>query len=262
MSAWLPVALAGLAGAVAAERSTTGAQRLASFAVMRRPSAAASDAVWVLPVLVAFTSGLVAAGLFAVAIAAVRHAAGARRRAVALDRERARLLDALSLLGADLRAGRLPADALAAAAAVACGRSAVALEAAAATARLGGDVALALDAPGCALPQVLRGLAACWQVSHDVGTGLASAVERLEEGVRAAEAQRRAVSAELAGPRATAQLLAVLPVAGIGLAAALGAHPARFLLHTPLGIGCLLAALLLDAGGVQWTRRLTAGAVP
>jgi tight adherence protein B len=78
--------------------------------------------------------------------------------------------------------------------------------------------------------------------------------------MRAAEAQRRAIEAELAGPRASAQLLAVLPLVGVGFAAALGAHPVHVLLHTPVGVGCLLAGLLLDATGVLWTRRLVSAA--
>ncbi|MBK5305511.1 MAG: type II secretion system F family protein [Frankiaceae bacterium] len=262
MTAWVPVLLAGAAAAVTAARSTTGTVRLAALSALRYPVARPSGLVWLLPLAAALLSGLAAAAIAAGAVVALRRALDLRRHAAARDRERARALDALALLGADLRAGRTPADALAAAASVACGPSAGALAAAAATARLGGDVPGALDAPSSAVPTVLRGLAACWQVCHEAGTGLAAAVERLEDGLRAAEAQRRAVAAELAGPRATAQLLAVLPVVGIVLAAALGARPAHFLLHTPLGLGCLVTGLLLDGAGVLWTQRLATGAMP
>jgi tight adherence protein B len=97
-------------------------------------------------------------------------------------------------------------------------------------------------------------------VCSSAGSGLAAGIDRLQEGLRAAESQRRAVDAELAGPRATAGLLAVLPVAGLGLAAALGAHPVQVLLHTRFGLYCLLLGLGLDAAGVMWTRRLVASA--
>jgi tight adherence protein B len=245
-----------------AARTGPGAVRLAALAKPTRPAPVRSAAIWLLLPLAGLAWGPAVAVLSVAAALSIRWAAATRQRAGQIARERARALDALSLLGADLRAGRAPADALAAAASVACGASGRALAAAASTARLGGDVAGALEVHGSGVPTVLAGLGACWQLCHEVGSGLAAAVERLEEGLRAAEAQRRAITAELAGPRATAQLLAVLPVAGIGLAAALGTHPLQFLLHTPLGLGCLVVGLLLDVGGVLWTRRLIAGALP
>ncbi|MCW2715985.1 MAG: hypothetical protein JWN88_3032 [Frankiales bacterium] len=111
-----------------------------------------------------------------------------------------------------------------------------------------------------AVPELLRALAACWTVCSSSGSGLATAVERLEEGLRAEQARRRAVDAELAGPRATAALLAVLPLAGMVLATGLGADPVAMLLHTPLGLVCLSGGLLLDALGLWWTARLVARA--
>ena len=184
-----------------------------------------------------------------------RAAAAARRE------ERARAVEACSVLAGELRAGRAPADALDAAAQLATGPSAVALQAAAGAVRLGGDPAPSLRAtPGSAVPEVLRALAACWTVCAGSGAGLATAVERLEEGLRADQAQRRAVDAELAGPRATAGLLAVLPAGGLLLAAGLGADPLAVLLATPVGLLCLVVGLGLDAVGVWWTGRLVASA--
>jgi len=111
-----------------------------------------------------------------------------------------------------------------------------------------------------AVPEVLRALAACWTVCAGSGSGLAAAVERLEQGLRAEQTQRLAVQAELAGPRATAGMLAVLPVAGLVLAAGLGADPLQVLLHTPLGQTCLVLGLALDTLGLLWTARLAARA--
>lgn len=232
MSSWLPASLVAGAVVVLWAVPGVGGQRLA---MLRPPTA---RAVRTPPLL--------------------------RRRRVVADRraERSKALDALALLASDLRAGRSPTDAFAVAGSVATGSCGQALAAASSAAALGGDVAGALIVEGSAVPEVLRGLAACWTVCSQAGSGLAAGVERLEEGLRAAEAQRRAVEAELAGPRATAGLLAVLPIAGLGLAAALGADPLHVLLQTPLGVLCLIAGLTLDALGLLWTRRLVARVAP
>jgi tight adherence protein B len=193
--------------------------------------------------------------------AALTRSRRARTAAAARREERARAVEACVALAGELRAGRSPADALAAAAELATGPCASALRAAGGAVRLGGDpVASLRPPPGCAVPEVLRALAACWTVCAGSGSGLASAVERLEDGLRAEQAQRRAVDAELAGPRATAGLLAVLPVGGLLLAAGLGADPLEVLLTTPLGLLCLTVGLALDGLGVWWTGRLVASA--
>lgn len=217
--------------------------------------------------LVLLVVGLVPAVLAAAAAVAGRRWQTGRQRAAARERERARAVEACAALAAELRSGRAPDQALMVAAELACGPSARSLAAAAAAARLGGDVAAALrpeppvpGSTGTAVPEVLRALSACWTVCANTGSGLASAVERLEQGLRAQAAQRRAVQAELAGPRATAGLLAVLPLAGLVLAAGLGADPLRVLLHTPLGLVCLVTGLGLDLLGVLWVGRLVARA--
>lgn len=257
-----PVLLAAAAAAVLTAVPAPGSQRLAALGSRGARSVALSPSL-LAPLPVLLLAGPMAAVLVAGGLVLAQRAAADRRRSAASSRERATALDALSLLGAELRSGRSPAQALAGATSVAAGPTGGALRAAAASARLGGDVAAALsvECANSAVPEVLRGLAACWEVCSATGSGLATGVERLEEGLRAAEAQRRAVAAELAGPRATASLLAVLPVAGVGLAAALGADPLHVLLHTAVGEGCLLGGLLLDAAGLLWTRRLVAGAV-
>ena len=217
---------------------------------------------WGLGALPGLVAGPVVAVLGVVAALLLRSSLAARRQARADAEERRRALEAMAVLSADLRTGRSPAEALAAAAEAACGGTATALASAAAAARVAGDVPGALVAADCVVPEILRALAACWSVTAVSGSGLAAGVERLEEGLRAAAVQRRAVESELAGPRATAALLAVLPVAGVLLATALGADPVHVLLHTPVGLVCLLAGLGLDVLGLAWTRRLVARAVP
>ncbi|MFD0777121.1 type II secretion system F family protein, partial [Streptomonospora algeriensis] len=99
-------------------------------------------------------------------------------------------------------------------------------------------------------------LAACWSVVADTGAGLADIVDRLSASLASAEALRRELGAQIAGPRATAVLLSVLPVLGLGMATALGGSPLAFLFTTPAGLVCLAAGLVLDAAGLFWTHRM------
>jgi len=197
-----------------------------------------------------------------VGLLGVWRAVQVRRARAAREQERRQAGEACAVLAGELRAGRPAALALGAAAEVATGAVRRALRAAASSAGLGGDVPAALLAqgPGSAAPELLAGLAACWQVCAGTGSGLAMAVDRLEDGLRAERDQRRAVEAELAGPRATAGLLALLPLAGFGLAAALGARPVHVLLHTTIGLACSVLGIALDVLGVWWTGRLVATA--
>lgn len=222
-----------------------------------------------LHLLAAGLAGLLLGGAALAVAAALVAAAGSsalRRRAgaAAARLERAGAVEACAVLAAELRAGRPAAAALEHAGGTAAGPFRARLLAAAAAARFGADpgAALRTAAPGppTCVPEVASALAACWQVCSATGNGLAAAVERLEEGLRAADLGRAEVDAELAGPRATAALLAGLPVAGVALGAALGAHPVAVLLHTPVGAGCLVLGVLLDLAGLAWTRR-TAAAV-
>lgn len=207
-------------------------------------------------------AGLGLAVLTLVVAAALPRVHRARRRARDRTEEREHAVQACAALAAELRAGRPAGEALERAAEVARGPARGALSGAAAAARWGGDVpgALSAGAAASAVPEVLRGLGACWLVCTGAGSGLASAVERLADGLRARRAQERAVEAALAGARASAVLLSVLPLGGVALAAGLGAHPAHVLLHTPLGIGCLVTGVGLDALGLWWTGRLVSRA--
>jgi hypothetical protein len=90
-------------------------------------------------------------------------------------------------------------------------------------------------------------------------TASASVVEVLAGLVGAAEQSaklRREVAAQLAGPRGTVRVLAVLPAVGVGMGLLMGADPIGFLLGTPWGLGCLIIAIALEAAGIVWMRRL------
>jgi tight adherence protein B len=192
---------------------------------------------------------------------AVRRALEARRRQHA-DRVRAAVPELCSAMAAELRAGRSPALALAAATETATPALVDVCTPAVSVAALGGDVPAALRsaaaAPGAGgLAQV----AACWAVSGEVGAGLAAGLQRLGAGLRASVHLRTQVDAQLAGARATGRLLAVLPLLGLAFGAAIGAAPGQFLLHTPAGVGCLWIAVLLDIAGLAWMDRIASRVV-
>ncbi|MFD7442005.1 type II secretion system F family protein [Streptomyces sp. NPDC059909] len=194
------------------------------------------------------------AGVIAVPLVGRRLRAGERRRA---QERRADAVVALcGGIAGELRAGRQPGQAL-----LTAGRATGALggaEAAVlAAARFGGDVPAELRRaarePGA---EGLAGLAACWRVSVDGGAGLASGLDRLEAALRAERDQREGLRAQLAGAWSTVVVLALLPVVGLGLGSALGAGPLRVLLHTPIGVGCLVVGVLLEAAGLCWAARI------
>lgn len=167
---------------------------------------------------------------------------------------RGRVIEACTVLAADLRAGRTPRDALEGAASV-CSE----LRTAAAAARMGGDVSgtleLAAASPGCG---GLRALAAAWRVSDRSGAALAGIAERLALSLRTEEAVRRQVAAGLGGARATARLLAGLPLVATFLGYSVGAAPLTFLTGTPVGWGCLFVGLGLGVLGLLWVERMAA----
>ena len=85
-------------------------------------------------------------------------------------------------------------------------------------------------------------IAACWEVSGRSGAGLASVLDRVGTALREDEEAHAEVSAALGSPRATAKLLAGLPVVGLALGSAMGVDPVSFLLTAPLGNCCLVVA--------------------
>ncbi|MER5635154.1 type II secretion protein F [Streptomyces nitrosporeus] len=181
-----------------------------------------------------------------------------RRRTMRRDREQAAhaVTDLCGAIAGELRAGREPGQAL-----LTAERSEGALGAAEpavlAAARFGGDVPDALR-KAAVVPgrEGLSGMAACWQVAVDGGAGLAMGLARLERALRAESRAREELRAHLAGAWSTVVVLALLPVAGLGLGAAMGADPLGVLLHSPEGLACLLVGSLLEAVGLFWAARI------
>ncbi|GGO05121.1 hypothetical protein GCM10011576_07300 [Micromonospora parathelypteridis] len=147
------------------------------------------------------------------------------------ERNRRRGLDELCGLAADLRAG-LPVQ--------------HALEAAA-VGRDGSD-------------RLRRLTSAAVRLADRTGAPLAELVERIEADARATDRGQAAAAAQAAGARATAWLLAALPVGGIGLGYGIGVDPVAVLLHSTVGGACAVVAVALQVVGLLWAERL--GATP
>lgn len=176
-----------------------------------------------------------------------RRSAGTARRAAGVE--------LLVAFAAELRAGQPPRAGLERASGSAA-RSVCPL--ALGAARLGGDVPAALrrDAVDQGLP-VLRLLAALWTVGEGSGAGLAESVDRLAACEASNENVRRELASELAGPKATAKVLAALPIVGLVMGAGLGGDPIGWLLTPPIGPLVLAAGIALECTGLWWTARLT-----
>lgn len=228
----------------------------AAAAPGRLAGGAATPVYLALPAL-PWTAGLLAgllawrlgAGLVgAVALTLVLGAwARGRRRARAVrdvQAREARAFEACGVLVDELRSGRPSHLALAAA-----GEVDPVLGPVIATATAGGDVPAALRA--CGLPSY-RWVASAWQVAEAHGSGLDQALRRVMTQVRAEARTSRTVASELASARATAKLLAGLPLFALVAGTASGGDPWHFLLQTPFGSGCLVLGLFLGWLGLRW----------
>ncbi|WP_443076697.1 type II secretion system F family protein [Streptomyces sp. TRM 70361] len=177
-----------------------------------------------------------------------------RERRRAGEAREAAVVELCSALVGELRAGRTPERALLAVGMPGFGDGGAA---ALAAARFGGDVPEALrQAARQEGAGGLAGVAACWQVAVDEGAGLADGLDRVAGALRAERDQREELRAQLAGPRATALVLALLPVFGLLLGTAMGARPLHVLLHSPAGWACLAGAGALEWAGLAWVARI------
>lgn len=173
------------------------------------------------------------------------------RRGVA-ERARLGVAEGASVLAANLRVGMVPAQALAAAAA-----TCPVLEEGRVTLGIGGDVPALwrrqASGEGCA---GLRELARAWQVSMVSGASLTGTLEEVAAGLAADQSLRSVVGSELAAPRATGKLMAVLPALGIGMGYLIGGDPLDWLAGGPAGWACLVLGVGLACAGVLWIENL------
>lgn len=246
------VGLVGWAAAVPPRvRVAVGITALTAFAAVLGGAVAAA---------VAGSYG-VAAGL-----ALARHE---RERAWASSR--ASLVEAIGNATADLRAGLAAGTALAGLTGPGPGLAYVTGPDPALAGATGPDGAAggAVDGPGRAhdrrgrvrpedpaVAQLAEQVRAAVRLAEHTGAPLAELLERIEADARAGDRARSAATAQAAGSRATAWLLAALPAGGIALGYAIGADPLAVLLHTPAGAACAFGAVVLQLGGLVWTRRI------
>jgi tight adherence protein B len=139
---------------------------------------------------------------------ASRRFSGVRRERREAARTADRVVETCEVVAAELAAGQAPLVALRRAAS-----DWPVLAPAAEAAELGGDQAAALaelaSRPGA---HDLRLVAAAWAVASRTGGGLADALDRVALAIRGRRATRRVVESELASARATARLVAALPL--------------------------------------------------
>lgn len=176
----------------------------------------------------------------------------ARRQLVTARDTAARVRECCESLAEELAAGSGPDRALARAA-----RDWPPLGPVLAAHRVGLDVPgawrVAALAPGA---DGLRLVGAAWQVSGRTGQGLAAALARVADDLRAGESSRRVVASELASARATGRLVAGLPVLAWLMGSGSGGDPLAWLLGGPAGWACLALGGGLLLGGLAWIELL------
>ncbi|MGY4709776.1 type II secretion system F family protein [Mycolicibacterium sp. CBM1] len=185
-----------------------------------------------------------------------------RRRRFRDDRRRRdghALAAALETLVGELRVGAHPVRAFGVAAGDSTGEVGSTLRAVAARARLGADVAGGLRAMTATstVPAQWERLAVCWQLASEHGLAMAALMRAAQRDIVERQRFTARVQAGLAGARATAVILAGLPLLGVLLGELIDAHPVRFLFGGGAGGVLLVVGVALVCLGLLWADRIT-----
>jgi tight adherence protein B len=228
---------------------------LTTVAALPRP------AVW--GVASAAVAALLSTPLVAVlagAVAALAARGVDRRRAGAREELRlTALAEALAALAAELRSGRSLTEATTAAvAACADEESGQALAGALVGPQPGPESG---GRTGTEVGQALQRLSAAAALSRRTGCSLAAVLGAVEDDVRARSRQRQDLRSLTAGPRASAALLAGLPLLALGMGSGIGADPWHVLTATATGQVLLVLGVALEGAGLAWSARLVRRAV-
>lgn len=181
------------------------------------------------------------------------------RRALAERSRRLALTDILAsvrMLGRELRAGADPAAAAANAGAGSRGQGADVLIGLAQLAQANGAITGAMNGEQSPRAQTLERLRSGWLLTRRYGLAFTPLVDALASDLAeqlAADAER---AGQVAGPRMSGYVMAVLPAMGLALGMGMGADPLRVLLATPVGNGLLLVGVTLTCAGLLWSARI------
>jgi len=206
---------------------------------------------------------LAAAAVIGTAVLLIRRAVKDRLRRTALID----ILAGLRMLARELRAGAEPAVAAQNAGSAARGDGVVVLRALAELTRsddrsarvpgaqTGGMLgSLAANVPP--VMQVSARLRSGWLLTRRHGVAFTPLIDALAADLAqqiAADSER---SGEVAGPRMSGYVMALLPVLGLALGAGMGADPVRVLLTSALGNILMVAGISLTCAGLLWSDRI------
>lgn len=205
----------------------------------------------ILPPLATVAAGLLGATL------TMRYRRRTQRRRGVLEGQA--LEGALDILVGELRVGAHPASAFGVAAAETGGAVGKSLHSVAARAGLGADVTAGLFsvAAASALPAHWERLAVSWQLASERGLPMSSLMRTAQRDIVERQRFSARVDAGMAGARATATILAGLPVLGIALGQSIGARPLTFLLGNGVGGLLLVVGVGMVCCGLWWSDRIT-----
>ncbi len=197
---------------------------------------------------------VVAAALVASTVLVRGRRARRERQRVA---ETAQLLEGLEAVIGELRVGAHPSDAARVAALETNGDVARAFAVSAARSRLGGSGADGLRRHRSVVARELARVAGAWRVAERHGLALAELLTAARSDLLGRKRFRDRTAAALAGARATAMVLALLPLLGLGLGELMGASPLRVLLLSSAGAVLLPLGSALTCAGLLWADAIT-----
>jgi tight adherence protein B len=182
-----------------------------------------------------------------------------RRRSRRGMDEGGQLETAIDVLVGELRIGAHPAQAFAVAADETAGPVADSCRAVAARARLGADVTAGLRsvAETSALPAQWDRLAVCWELASEHGLGMSTLMRAAQRDIVERQRFSGHVTSAMAGARATAAILAGLPMLSVLFGQLIGADPVTFLLAGHAGGWLLVVGVTLVCSGLLWSDRIT-----
>lgn len=181
-----------------------------------------------------------------------------RREHVREERRLQALVEALGAVAAELRSGRSMESAATVAAQAFPEQEAARVLSRALRAP---DVPPDRSAAGPFADAVSR-VAAAVRLSGRTGCSLVAVLAAVEDDLRCRLRQARDLRAAVAAPRASAVLLAGLPLLGLAMGSGIGADPWRVLTTTGTGQVLLVLGVGLEVAGLAWSTRLVRSAVP